>query len=238
MWAAASPSAAAGLGTLDTAVALPVSSPAQQLAGLPTLRAGIEVLPTSAAPPTALAQRGRGKLVWAAAGFLACAAGAGFFLLRGKTGVPSVEKPAPPPRHEIPSRPAPPEMGASVHAAVVDAAALAEQPRREPIASAPAAPPAPRGKHAATAKEESLSPTVAAELDAALASLNEGNVAEAIRKARHSLFEQKTSRAFVILTRAYCTTGDLGAAQASLRNVAASERARVVHACKATGMDL
>jgi len=112
----------------------------------------------------------------------------------------------------------------------LDAAPVAEDTRGEPAV------PAPRGKHGA--KAETLLPSVAAELDATLAALNDGNAAEAIRRARHSLFGQKTSRAFVILTHAYCKTGDLGAAQASLRNVVAAERAPAVRACKAAGMDL
>ena len=64
------------------------------------------------------------------------------------------------------------------------------------------------------------------------------DLTEAIRRARHTLYEQKTSRASTILTRAYCLQGDLGAAKAELGHVAASERARVIKSCRAAGLDL
>ena len=223
--------APAGLGTSDTALAATASVPAPGVASLPTLPAGIEVLPTAVAGAT-LPTRGRKQLVWLAAGFLACALGVGLFLLRGKAENPPSDQGASSRPVVAAVLPASPDAGAAVHPLVFDAAAVAQDARSEPIPVLIA----PRGKH--VAREESLAPAVAAELDAALAALNQGNAAEAIRKARHSLFEQKTSRAFVILTRAYCKTGDLGAAQASLRNVAASERTQVVRACKAAGMDL
>jgi len=60
----------------------------------------------------------------------------------------------------------------------------------------------------------------------------------AIRAARHSLFEKKTARAASILTRAYCLQHDLGAAKAELAHVTGPERARVLRACRAAGMDL
>ncbi len=64
------------------------------------------------------------------------------------------------------------------------------------------------------------------------------NLGEAIRSARHSLYEKKTARASSILTRAYCLQGDLGAAKAELGHVAVSDRARVIKACRSVGMDL
>ena len=63
------------------------------------------------------------------------------------------------------------------------------------------------------------------------------DLGEAIRRARHSLYEQKTSRASAILTRAYCLQGDLGAAKAELGHIVASERARVIKSCRAAGME-
>jgi serine/threonine-protein kinase len=89
-----------------------------------------------------------------------------------------------------------------------------------------------------TSREESMSPSVAAELDAAENALAAKDHGEAIRRARHSLYEKKTSRAAAILTRAYCLQGDLGAAKAELGHVAAWDRARVVKSCRAAGMEL
>jgi hypothetical protein len=93
-----------------------------------------------------------------------------------------------------------------------------------------------RGK--GTAREETLPASVAAELDVAEKALAAKDLGEAIRRARHSLYEKKTSRASSILTRAYCMQGDLGAAKAELGHVAASDRARVLKSCRAAGMEL
>jgi regulator of protease activity HflC (stomatin/prohibitin superfamily) len=89
-----------------------------------------------------------------------------------------------------------------------------------------------------TSREEALPPSVAAELDAAELALTAKDLGEAIRRARHSLYEKKTSRAAAILTRAYCLQGDLGAAKAELGHVATPERARVIKTCRAAGMEL
>ena len=87
-------------------------------------------------------------------------------------------------------------------------------------------------------RTETVSAALAAELDAAESALVAKDLTEAIRRARHTLYEQKTSRASTILTRAYCLQGDLGAAKAELGHVAASERARVIKSCRAAGLDL
>jgi hypothetical protein len=89
-----------------------------------------------------------------------------------------------------------------------------------------------------TSHEEPLPASVAAELDAAESALAAKDLGEAIRRARHSLYEKKTSRASAILTRAYCLQGDLGAAKAELGHVAAPERARVMKSCRAAGLEL
>ena len=93
-----------------------------------------------------------------------------------------------------------------------------------------------RGK--GVAREETLPASVAAELDVAEKALAAKDLDEAIRRARHSLYEKKTSRAAAILTRAYCLQGDLGAAKAELGHVSASDRARVLKSCRAVGMEL
>jgi hypothetical protein len=87
-------------------------------------------------------------------------------------------------------------------------------------------------------REVALPESVAAELAAAETALAAKDPGEAIRRARHSLYEKKTSRASSILTRAYCLQGDLGAAKAELGHVAAYDRARVLKSCRATGLDL
>jgi serine/threonine-protein kinase len=84
---------------------------------------------------------------------------------------------------------------------------------------------------------EKLDPGVAGELIGAEA-LVETNPTEAVRLARHTLTTQKSSRAYAIITRAFCQLGDLGNAKANLHNVSGMERARVVKACKAAGTDL
>jgi serine/threonine-protein kinase len=87
-------------------------------------------------------------------------------------------------------------------------------------------------------EQEALPATILADLEAGERALAAKDAAEAIRLARHSLYEKKTSRAAAILTRAYCLQGDLGAAKAELSHVAAAERARVLRACHAAGLDL
>ena len=96
--------------------------------------------------------------------------------------------------------------------------------------------PGPRNKPAA--RDETLPGSVSAELDAAEKALAAKDPAEAIRRARHSLYEKKSSRASSILTRAFCLQGDLGAAKAELAHLAGAERARAIRACRAAGIDL
>ena len=151
-----------------------------------------------------------------------------------------------------PQRPA--DARASHAGAVLAAPGVASEPVVVPtvdarqVVAAPAAPVAPtlaeekhpertaRGRSAA--HEEQVPPAVAAELDAAESALAAKDLGEAIRRARHSLYEKKTSRASAILTRAYCLQGDLGAAKAELGHVAAPERTRVVKSCHAAGIEL
>ena len=94
------------------------------------------------------------------------------------------------------------------------------------------------GRGRAAPREEILSPTLRADLEAAERALAAKDAAEAIRRARHSLYEKKTSRAAAILTRARCLQGDLGGAKAELAHVASFARARVIRACRAAGVDL
>jgi serine/threonine-protein kinase len=94
------------------------------------------------------------------------------------------------------------------------------------------------GKAAATAaRQEALSASVASAL-AGADPLVDSAPNEAIRLARRTLTEQKSSRAFAIITRSFCKLGDLGNARANLHNVASADRARVLRYCKAAGTDL
>jgi eukaryotic-like serine/threonine-protein kinase len=91
---------------------------------------------------------------------------------------------------------------------------------------------------ASAAKGETLAPPVAAELADAEAALEAGRGADAIRLAQHSLYTQKSSRAYAIITRARCAEGDLGNAKAALAQVGARDRSAVVRACGKLGVDL
>lgn len=102
----------------------------------------------------------------------------------------------------------------------------------------PSADPATTHPTRPSGREESLPATVVAELDAAEQALRAKDAAEAIRRARHSLYEKKSSRASAILTRAYCLQGDLGAAKAELSHVAPADRPRVLRACRTAGTAL
>ena len=87
-------------------------------------------------------------------------------------------------------------------------------------------------------KEAKLAPEAAKDLADAQAALDAGKHSEAIRLAQHSLFAQKTSRAYALITRARCAQGDLGNARAALAQVAARDRPSVVRACAKAGIDL
>ncbi len=112
-------------------------------------------------------------------------------------------------------------------AAVLVAPEQAEEKRLDRIA-----------RNRSASHEEVLPASVAAELTAAENALAAKDPGEAIRRARHSQYEKKTSRASSILTRAYCLQGDLGAAKAELGHVAAYERARVLKSCRVAGLEL
>ena len=103
-----------------------------------------------------------------------------------------------------------------------------EQPAERPHASS----------RAAASKSETLAPAVAAELADAEAALDAGRGGDAIRLAQHSLYAQKSSRAYAIIARARCAQGDLGNAKAALAQVGAHDRAAVVRACGKLGVEL
>jgi serine/threonine-protein kinase len=98
----------------------------------------------------------------------------------------------------------------------------------------------PRAVKSAAAKETApaLSPDAARDLDEAEAALEAGKSGEAVRLAQHSLYAQKSSRAYAVITRAHCAQGDLGNAKANLAHVAPRDRSQVVRACGKLGVEL
>jgi len=56
--------------------------------------------------------------------------------------------------------------------------------------------------------------------------------------AQHSLYTQKSSRAYALIVRARCAQGDLGNAKAALAQVSARDRSSVVRACGKLGIEL
>jgi outer membrane biosynthesis protein TonB len=90
----------------------------------------------------------------------------------------------------------------------------------------------------AETKPETLSPAAASDLAEAQAALDAGKSADAIRLAQHSLYAQKSSRAYAIIARARCAQGDLGNAKAALARVAARDRSAVIRDCGKLGTDI
>ena len=107
-------------------------------------------------------------------------------------------------------------------------------PRRPPSKKRPA-----RSRRSKRSKgKETLSPEAARDLDEAEAALDAGKPADAVRLAQHSLYAQKTSRAYAVIARARCAQGDLGNAKAALAQVSARDRSQVVRACGKLGVEL
>jgi eukaryotic-like serine/threonine-protein kinase len=86
--------------------------------------------------------------------------------------------------------------------------------------------------------QEALSPAAESDLAEAQAALDGGRSADAIRLAQHSLYAQKSSRAYAIMARARCAQGDLGNAKAALSKVAARDRPAVVRDCGKLDVDI
>jgi hypothetical protein len=83
-----------------------------------------------------------------------------------------------------------------------------------------------------------IAPAALVDIEAAERSLAARQPEDALRAARHSLYAQKTGRAFSIMTRAHCQLGDMGNARATLQSVPSQDRARVLAECSALGVDL
>ncbi len=133
--------------------------------------------------------------------------------------------PPPPPSSKGDDTPTP---RANTVAETPTAAANATEPKPGPT----------RKADGAKTQEAALSPEAARDLDEAEAALDAGKPADAVRLAQHSLYAQKSSRAYAVIARARCAQGDLGNAKAALAQVAARDRSSVVRACGKLGTPL
>jgi serine/threonine-protein kinase len=194
----------------------------------PSTGARGEITPSIPIPPTTapVAKGSDGRKAAFLVGALLAAIGGtlGVMKLTAKPAAqnlpPAVTTTTPPPPKVEPPPPAPP-TGATV---------VAPPPNVE-LHSAKVAPPPKKET------KETLPPEIAAELDAAEKAID-GEPAEAVRQARHTLATAKSSRAFAIIARAFCKQGDLGNAKAALHSVGSADRPRVLKYCKAAGTDL
>ncbi|MCU1283006.1 MAG: serine/threonine-protein kinase [bacterium] len=201
--------------------------------GVQTTGARGEVAP--AIPPTTTARVADGKKAAFIVGALLAAIGGTLGVIK-LTAKPPAELPPVagtatlPPKVETPIAPppiAPPPIAPPPLAPPTGATVVAPPPKVELQSS----------KVAAPSKKESLPPEIAAELDAAEKAID-GEPAEAVRQARHTLSTAKSSRAFSIIARGFCKQGDLGNAKAALHSVGGGDRGRVLKYCKAAGTDL
>jgi serine/threonine-protein kinase len=140
------------------------------------------------------------------------------------TTVAKTEPPPPPPPPPKADKPTPP------------ANTIAEPPPAEKSTEPKTGPT--RKAEGVKTKETALPPEAARDLDEAEAALEGGKPADAVRLAQHSLYAQKSSRAYAVIARARCAQGDLGNAKAALAQVAARDRSAVVRACGKLGIEL
>jgi len=159
-------------------------------------------------------------------------AGGGFLATR-------IVSPKPPPPPAVAAAPAGPPAPEAKPAPTAKIEPPAIEARPSPGAEKEAGE-RPRGasRAAAAARPETLAPAVAAELADAEVALDAGRGGDAIRLAQHSLYAQKSSRAYAVIARARCAQGDLGNAKAALAQVGAHDRAAVVRACGKLGVEL
>jgi serine/threonine-protein kinase len=235
---------AAGLGLAATAAApsaLAATAVAPGVAATAVAPAVPVVSTTSLAPPPLPApvpettKPGKGPWLFAAVAVVAVAGVAGAVLWRGQPQRP-MDQPPPVVEKTPPPTDRPQAAAPDAHpAAPATESATATPPRPEDSVAKGAGK---QAKAKGAGKEAALSPTLLAELEAAERALAANDLGEAIRRARHSLYERKTARASSILTRAFCLQRDLGAAKAELAHVASADRARVLRVCRAAGLDL
>jgi serine/threonine-protein kinase len=143
-------------------------------------------------------------------------------------------EPAPPPARETRVE-AKPVEAKPVEATPVEPKPVEAKPiEAKPVEASKPKPETTKGD----SKTETLSPAAASDLAEAQAALDAGRSADAIRLAQHSLYAQKSSRAYAIIARARCAQGDLGNAKAALAQVAARDRSAVIRDCGKLGTDI
>jgi eukaryotic-like serine/threonine-protein kinase len=212
-------------------VAATAAPPAQLLTGgAPTGAAPIALT----TPPAPAVKRGS-PLVWVGAAAVLGAVVVGLAMHRGTpvpapvpVAAPTEPKAAAPPPPVAPPPVAPPPVAPSPVAP--------PEPPRTAVAAQPG--PSPVSRREKKISGHVLPDDVRADLESAEAALVRGDTREAKRLAQHSLLGQRTGRAFSVLTQAACREGDLTNARAGLRNVGGGERAGVLKACEAAGLDL
>jgi serine/threonine-protein kinase len=181
--------------------------------------------PTDRVPPP----RRSSAAPWIAVAVVCVAGAAGFFLW--KKGQATVSPPPvmaqPPP----PTRPATPPPGQPPPA---HAAERPPETHEQPAAATHVkAAPSDKAIH-----RRPLAPEAAADLEQAEAALAAGNSAEALRLAQHSLYAERSSRAYEVMARARCAQGDLGNAKAAFAHVDAADRAAVLRDCRKHEIEL
>jgi serine/threonine-protein kinase len=209
----------------------------------PTIAAPPPARPAAAPAPVATERVARKRpfpIVPVVLGVAVLGAGAWFALGRSAPApAPApVTQPSPPPPPVAARTPDPPPPPV--------AARTPDPPPPPPTAKPPEPPPVAMEKKAeptlpaakSAAKAETLAPAAAGDLADAEAALAAGKTGEAVRLAQHSLYAQKSSRAYAIIARARCAEGDLGNAKAALAQVGVRDRAAVVRACGKLGLEL
>ena len=92
-------------------------------------------------------------------------------------------------------------------------------------------------ERAKSPRSESGAPEPAA-LTAAKAALKAGRHREAIRQARKSLFERKTSQAYVVMAKAHCSLKNLPDARGAIGRLSGGAKRRVQDYCRKRGLSL
>ncbi len=232
---------ARSIATASTMAAAPsrVGAPLVTAPTMPATPAAMTTLSAAAtAPPAAVAtervSRGRGMpVVGVVAGLLIAGIGTAFIVMNRPSPAPTTTTSTttttpPPPAEPQRAKPLTPEP---VEPQPIETAT--DTPRREkPKPDRPAKP------NSKGDSNEALPSAALADLADAEVALQAGKSGEAIRLAQHSLYAQKSSRAYAIIARARCLEGDLGNAKAALAHVAGRDRAAVVRQCGKLGVDV
>ena len=151
----------------------------------------------------------------------------------------TIAKPAATEKVAVAEKPSVPEKPTPAEKPIVDEKPSADEKPTEAEAPVVAAPKGSKKTEASSkGKEAPLSPEAARDLQEAEAALDAGKPSDALRLAQHSLYAQKSSRAYAVIARARCAQGDLGNAKAALAQVSARDRAAVIRACGKLNVEL